>query len=243
MSRTRILSKIEIKNGEVVKPIFFEGVKKIGSPINIANDYYKKGIDEIILIDIVRSLYKQKPNFSLLKKISKEIFVPLTYGGGITTIKDIENCLKNGADKVSINSSLLPKNSKFINQAIMEFGSQCIIVNIDAKKIYDKWYCYTDGGRINSNIEIIDWLDEVQEKGCGEIFLQSIDKDGFYEGPDYELYKLVNKKIQVPLIFSSGIRKYSDITKLKKILKPDAIAISSAFHFNELQIKKIKKII
>ena len=243
MNRTRILSKIEIKYGHVIKPIFFEGVRKIGDPKNIAKKYYNNGIDEIILIDIVNSLYRQKPDYKLLKKITQEIFVPLIYGGGIKSIKDIEKCLKSGADKISLNSFLLSNNSNLINDAVKEFGAQCIIVNIDAKKINEKWYCYTDGGRINSKIEILNWIDEVQDRGCGEIFLQSIDRDGYFKGPDFDLYKLVNKKVKVPLIFSSGFRKYSDFSKIKKIAKPDAIAVSSALHFDELKIKTLKKII
>lgn len=243
MFRTRIIAKLEIKSEYVVKPIFFEGLKKIGDPIKIAKKYYNDGIDEMIIIDIVSSLYRRPINFKQLKEISKNIFIPITYGGGIKNLKDIENCLKNGADKVSINTHSINSNGKLIERASKEFGSQCIISNIEAKKIENEWFCYTDGGRINSGIRIQDWIKNIQEKNVGEIFVQSIDHDGFTDGPDYKLIEYLKNKIKVPFIIGSGFRSYEHLKRVKKIINSDAVCFSSALHHKDLNIKKIKKII
>lgn len=241
MIRPRIIAKLEIKSDHVVKPIFFEGLKKIGDPIEIANKYYKNGIDEIILIDIVSSLYRRAINYKQLKMICKNIFIPITYGGGIKNLKDIEKCLKNGADKVSINTYSLNSKGKLLGDAAKKFGSQCIISNIEAKKIGNEWFCFTDGGRINSNIKIIDWIDIIQEKNVGEIFVQSIDHDGYKIGPDFSLINHIKDKIKVPFIIGSGFRKKDDLKKLKKIIKPDAVCFSSALHYDDLTINTIKE--
>lgn len=241
-SRLRIIGKIEIKSENVVKPIFFEGLKKIGNPIKLVQKYYKKEIDEILLIDIVASLYQREINFDLLKQISNNLFIPLIYSGGIKNLIDIENCLQNGADKVSINTNAL-KNFKLVKDAVKIFGSQCISINIDAKKINNNWFCFSDGGRINSNKRVNDWIHEVQTLGVGEIIVQSIDSDGYISGPDFDLYKKIYKKVRVPLVLCSGIRKVKHVKKIKKHFNPDAIAISSALHYDELNPKILKKII
>ena len=241
-SRLRIIGKIEVKSENVVKPIFFEGLKKIGNPIKLVQKYYKKGIDEVLLIDIVASLYQREINFSLLKKISDNLFIPLIYSGGIKNLVDIENCLQNGADKVSINTNAL-KNLKLIKNAVKTFGSQCISINIDAKKINNDWLCFSDGGRINSNKKVIDWIDQVQNLGVGEIIVQSIDCDGYISGPDFDLYKRIHKKVKVPLVLCSGIRKVEHVKKIRKYFNPEAITISSALHYDELKPQILKKIL
>tara|TARA_E500000178_G_C17035299_1_gene763040 strand:+ start:857 stop:1594 length:738 start_codon:yes stop_codon:yes gene_type:complete len=241
-SRLRIIGKIEIKSENVVKPIFFEGLKKIGNPIKLAQKYYREEIDEILLIDIVASLYRRGINFSLLKEISNNLFIPLIYGGGIKNLIDIENCLQNGADKVSINTNAL-KNLKLIKDAVKTFGSQCISINIDAKKINNDWFCFSDGGRINSKKKVINWIREVQDLGVGEIIVQSIDTDGYTCGPDFNLYKKIYKKVKVPFVLCSGIRKIKHVKKIKKNFNPEAIVISSALHYGELKPKTLKKVI
>ena len=239
--KTRLIAKLEIKSENVVKPIFFEGLKKIGSPEEIAKQYYNKGIDEIIVIDIVSSLYHRKINYKQIKCLAKDIFIPIIYGGGIKNLKDISLCLSNGADKISINTHAIKKNSSLIYKAAKEFGSQCVVVNIEAKRINNDWYCYSNNGRINTGIKVVDWIVEVQLQGAGEILLQSVDKDGYIDGPDYELFSKINSIVRIPLILSSGFRKLIHFKILKNMFKPDAIALSSSLHYNELLINNIRK--
>ena len=240
--RTRIISKIEIKSDMVVKPIFFEGLKRIGEPKKIVNNYIKQGIDELVVIDIVASLYQRKINFNLFNQVTKKINLPITLGGGVRSINDISKLLKIGADKVAINTALLSKNASLLNNSSKLFGSQCIVVDINSKLIDGEWYCMTDNGRINSKKKVFDWVNECQDRGAGEILLQSIDVDGSMLGPDIKLLEKVEPYIKVPLIIASGIGNYNHLSQLKKF-NPDAICISSALHYKKLNVKKIKKYI
>lgn len=243
--KKRLIAKLEIKSGDVVKPIFFEGLKKIGNPATIANFYYKQGIDEIILIDIVASLYRREIDYETIKKVSKKIFIPLTVGGGIKKLDDISKLLAIGADKVSINTHALQNDPSLINRAARKFGSQCIISNLEIKKIENNWYCLSDNGRIFSNRKVIDWIKELSSRGVGEILLQSVDFDGSLNGFDYDLFQKIKEKINVrsPLIFASGAGNLKHFKKLIKIINPNSICVSRVLHENLLSIKQIKKTI
>lgn len=241
--RTRLIAKLEIKGKNVVKPIHFEGLKTIGSPKKMAKRYYDEGIDELILIDIVSSLYQRSIDYNLIKNISKKIFIPVTVGGGIKSVKQISDLLEHGADKISINSFALQKKPSLINQAVKRFGSQCITINIDAKKIGNNWKCISDGGKVYSNKNVIDWMREIEDRGAGEILLQSLDTDGTMNGFDFELLIKIKDVVNIPIIISSGAGNIDHIKKLKKIINPDAICISSALHYRKLIIRNIKKYI
>lgn len=237
----RIISKIDIKNNFVIKGINLEGLRKIGDPLEIAAKYYMDGVDEIVLIDSVASLYKRNNLFSIVKKATEKIFVPLTLGGGIRSLKDIEYALNSGADKVSINS-FATENPKFIKEAVLNFGSSTITINIDAKKISeDKWEIYKYYGREKTQIDLIDWIKKIQEFGCGEILLTSIDFEGLMSGIDIELIDAVYDKIKVPFIYSGGVGKFSHYEKLDKKYKNLSIAISSAFHYKKIKLSKLEK--
>ena len=239
--RTRLIAKLEIKSENVVKPIHFEGLKVIGSPTKLARKYYDDGIDELLLIDIVSSLYQRSINYNLIKDISKKIFIPITVGGGIKSVKQISDLLEHGADKISINSFALQTKPNFINQAVKRFGSQCITVNIDAKKIGNNWNCISDGGRVYSDKNVIDWMREVEDRGAGEILLQSLDTDGTMNGFDLELLIKIKDVVNIPIIISSGAGNIDHIKKLKKKINPDAICVSSVLHYKKLKIENIKK--
>tara|TARA_S200000501_G_C20855220_1_gene757443 strand:+ start:2322 stop:3050 length:729 start_codon:yes stop_codon:yes gene_type:complete len=238
--RTRLIAKLEIKSENVVKPIHFEGLKVIGSPAKLAKKYYDEGIDELLLIDIVSSLYQRSINYNLIKDISKKIFIPITVGGGIKSVKQISDLLDHGADKISINSFALQTKPNFINQAVKRFGSQCITVNIDAKKIRNNWNCISDSGRVYSDKNVIDWMREVEDRGAGEILLQSLDTDGTMKGFDLELLGKIKNVVNIPIIISSGAGNIDHIKRLKKKINPDAICISSVLHYKKLKIKNIK---
>ena len=197
----RTIARIDIKNNYVIKGINLEGLRKIGNPVDIAKNYYAGGIDELLIIDSVASLYGRNNLFDLIKNITKDIFVPITLGGGIRSLKDIENALKSGADKVAINSMAL-ENPNFLSQAVSNFGESTILVNIEAKKISkNKWEPYKFCGREKTNLDINNWISEIQKKGCGEILLTSIDKEGTETGFDIELLENVREKLKKPLIF------------------------------------------
>ena len=206
----RIIGRLDIKNNFVIKGINFEGLRKIGDPLDLAKKYYSQKIDEIIFIDAVASLYERNNLFHIIKKATKEIFCPITLGGGIRSLYDIEESLKSGADKVAINSHAI-ENPNFIKEAVKNFGSSNIISNIESKKLNENsWEVYKYYGREKTGVDLIDWIKKVQDLGCGEILLTSIDKEGLQQGMDYELLDKVSKLINRPLIFSGGFSKFSD---------------------------------
>jgi len=237
----RIIPKIDIKNDYVVKSINLEGVKKVGIPNELAKKYYQDGADEIIFMDVVASLYGRNNLFELIQEFSKDIFIPITVGGGIKTESDIENALKCGADKVSINSEGI-KNKLFLKNAVSTFGVSTITASIEAKKINHDWYCFYDFGRENSAKKIEDWINEISDIGCAEILITSIDKDGTKLGFDNELIDFISsKKYKMPIMYSGGYGNIDHIKQVKKFLdRSDAICISSALHYKTDSITNIK---
>ena len=238
----RLLTKLEVKNNYLIKAINYEGLRKIGNPNDFAKKYYDQGIDEIIFIDIVASLYGRDCLFDIIEKASKDIFVPITAGGGIKTLEDIRQLLNSGADKVAINTAFL-KNPNLITEFVSNFGSQCIVASIQAKKIDNTWYAYVENGKNNTNVNVIKWIDELTEKGVGEILLTSVDKDGTETGPDIELIKEVSNMCKIPLIVAGGISKKFELEKLNTINGIDGISISSSFHYDNLKIDQAKSVL
>ena len=240
--RKRLLTKLEVKNNFLIKAINYEGLRKIGNPNEYAKKYYQEGIDEIIFIDIVASLYGRDCLFDIIEKASKDIFVPITAGGGIKTYEDIRQLLHSGADKVAINTAFL-KNPDLIDQFVNNFGSQCIVASIQAKKIDDNWYSYIENGKDNTNVNVMKWIDELTKKGVGEILLTSVDKDGTEDGPDIELITKVSKICKIPLIIAGGISKMSEIKNLNAMKGIDGISISSSFHYDNLKVDQAKSVL
>ena len=238
----RLLTKLEVKNNYLIKAINYEGLRKIGNPNDFAKKYYEQGIDEIIFIDIVASLYGRDCLFDIIEKASRDIFVPITAGGGIKTSEDIRQLLNSGADKVAINTAFL-KNPYLITEFVCNFGSQCIVASIQAKKIDNTWYAYVENGKNNTNVNVIKWIDELTEKGVGEILLTSVDKDGTETGPDIELIKEVSNMCKIPLIVAGGISKKFELEKLNTINGIDGISISSSFHYDNLKIDQAKSVL
>ena len=238
----RTIARIDIKNNHVIKGINLEGLRKIGDPEKIIKKYYNNKIDELLLLDSVASLYGRNNLFNFIKEITKEIFVPITLGGGIRSLKDIENSLNSGADKVAINSGAL-ENPNFLTEAVNNFGESTIIVNIEAKKIgNDQWEPYKFCGREKTNIQINDWIKTIHDKGCGEILITSIDHEGTEKGFDIELINNIYESINKPLIVSGGCGKIEDIVEIKKNFENISIAIASALHYKNIEISEIKKI-
>ena len=238
----RLISKLEIKNDHVVKGINFEGIRKIGNPEEIAIDYYNQGIDEIIFSDVVASLYQRNHLYDFIKKFSKNIFVPMTLGGGLANEKSIDLALDSGADKVFFNSIILknPKNLKIFSN---KYGSQCIVVSIEAKKIGNNYFCYFNSGRENSNIKLENWIKECEDLGCGEFIITSIDNDGTKKGFDLNLVEKSMNTALRPVIISGGAGKTIHIKELIYKFNPSGICLSSSLHYRLLNIQDIKKVL
>lgn len=239
--RTRIIAKLDVKPPYVVKPVHFEGLRKIGRPQELAKKYYEQGADEVMYIDIVSSLYQRGIIFEEIEKTANELFIPFGVGGAVRSIEDFSKLFHYGADKVLINTYAVQENPNIINQAAEIFGSQAVVVNIEAKE-WDNWYeCYTDCGRVQSNKDVLDWVKEVEQRGAGEILLQSVDKDGRKRGFDLELAKKVVESVNIPVVIASGAGKLEDIKELIEYAKPSGVAIASMLHYDLTNIKEIKK--
>lgn len=236
----RIIARLDIKNNHVIKGINLEGLRKIGDPYDLAKKYYSQQADEIIIIDSVASLYSRQNLYDVIDKTVKEVFVPITIGGGIRSLKDISKALNVGADKVALNS-YITENPEFIKQAVNEFGSSTITISIEAKNIGpSKWEVYKHYGREKTNIDLVDWINKIQDYGCGEILLTSIDFEGMENGFDLQLLEETYKYIEVPLIISGGFGKIEDLNNIKKKFKNISVAIASAFHYNKIIPKQLK---
>ncbi len=217
-----------------------EGLRKIDHPWNLIKKYYMDGIDEIIISDIVASLYGRNSLLDLIKKTSEEVNIPICVGGGIRSIKDINDLLSCGADKISINSYAV-QNKNFIYEAANIFGSQCIVVEIHAKKKSGgNWEVYIENGREPTGLNVLDWINTTQKLGAGEVFLISVDKDGSKSGFDFELAKQASEICDIPLIFGSGASKPSDAVDIFNLTTVDALSFGNILHFNNYTIKDIK---
>jgi cyclase len=240
MSNIRFIARLDIKNNNLIKGINFEGLRIIGDPSKYAKKYYNQGADEIVLMDCVASLYGRNNLTHIIKAIAKDIFIPITVGGGIRSIEDAINIFNSGADKVAINSAAV-KNPGLIKKIINRFGSQSLMLSVEAKYIsYDKWEVYINYGREKTGLDVIDWVKKIINLGVGEILLTSIDQEGTEKGFDINLVKSVSKICSVPLIISGGMGKNQDLVNVINSSNIDAVAIASILHYEKTTIKKIK---
>lgn len=241
MKNTRVIPLLHVKGPNVVKPVHTEALRVVGDPKDLAKRYYEEGADEIIYLDIVASLYRRNLDFDLLKSVTENIFVPVTVGGGIRTIHDINNALRAGADKVAINTHAV-KSPEFLTSAAKEFGSQCIVLYIEAKRKPDGSYeAYTDGGREPSGLDAIQWAKRGIDLGVGEILVTSIDRDGTKRGYDLDLVKKITEFSPIPVIAHGGAGSQSSILEVVKHGRADAVSASSIFHYQEFGIPETKK--
>ncbi len=240
MLAKRIIACLDIKDGKTVKGVNFENLIDAGDPVALAKRYSEEGIDELVFLDITATNQKRKTTVELVERISKEIFIPFTVGGGIKTIDDIKDILNAGADKVSINSQAV-LNPSLIKDCVRYFGSQCIVVAIDAKKIDGEYYVHINAGKKNTGLKLLDWAREVENMKAGEILLTSMDADGTKQGFDIEMNKLLADNISIPVIASGGAGPYSKhFIDLFKHTKVDAALAASIFHFQSLSITSLK---
>jgi cyclase len=240
MLAKRIIPCLDIRNNEVVKGINFEDLRSAGDPVELAKRYDGELADELMFLDITASYEKRKTLLKLVDKISENIFIPFSVGGGVSEIEDIRDLLNSGADKVSINTAAVEKPG-LIDGAAKKFGSSTIVIAIDAKKIGDEYIVFTHGGRKNSGINAIDWAKEAYNRGAGEILLTSMDRDGTKNGYEIELTSSVVKSVKIPVIASGGARDAKDMEEV--FVKADASAAlaASIFHYENSGIIPIKK--
>ena len=239
MVKVRIIPCLDVKNGRVVKGINFVDLIDAGDPVEQAKHYSENGADEICFLDISASIENRDTIINVVKKTANEVFIPLTVGGGISSIDNIHSLLKAGADKVSINSAAI-KNPNIIKESSEYFGNQCIVVAVDAKKVKNDWYVFSHGGTKNTGLFALDWIEKVQKLGAGEILLTSMDKDGTKSGFDTNLLRKVSEFLNIPLIASGGVGTLEHFYEGVKIGKANALLAASVFHFNEISIKEVK---
>ena len=241
MLKKRIIPCLDVKDGRVVKGINFINLKDAGDPVEQAKIYDKGGADEICFLDITASNENRKILFDKVSVTAKSCFVPLTVGGGISSVEDIKNLLLAGADKVSINTSAV-KNHNFIKESSIKFGSQCIVIAIDAKKVEaNKWEIFTHGGRNATGIDAVDYAKIAEKNGAGEILLTSMDKDGTKLGYDLELTRKVSSSVSIPVIASGGVGSLEHIYQGLNEGLASAVLAASIFHYGEYSIFEVKK--
>ena len=241
MHTKRIIPCLDVKDGKVVKGINFKGLINVGDPVELGKYYYEAGADELVFLDVTATHEGRGIMEKVVEKVAENIFIPFTVGGGICSIEDIKRILRAGADKVSLNSAAV-KDKQLIKSGSYYFGNQCIVLAVDAKrnKEMSRWEVMVNGGRINTGIDALRWIEEAVKLGAGEILLTSMDADGTKRGFDIELTRAVNNIVNVPVIASGGAGKKEDFYEVFKYAKADAALAASLFHYNQLEILELK---
>ena len=240
MLKNRIIPCLDVKNGRVVKGINFIDLKDAGDPVEQAKIYSDGGADEICFLDITASNENRDTIYDVVKRTSKKCFVPLTVGGGVRGVDDISKLLNCGADKVSINTAAV-QNPEVIIESSKKFGSQCIVVAIDAKKNNDKWEVFTHGGRNNTEVDAIKFAKKMEDSGAGELLVTSMDRDGTQVGYDIDLILKISSKVNIPVIASGGVGNLDHLADGIKLGKASAVLAASIFHYGKHSIKEVKE--
>lgn len=241
MFTKRIIPCLDVNQGRVVKGVNFVNLQDAGDPVEIARAYDKAGADEVVFLDITATSDNRGTVVDMVRKVAANVFIPFTVGGGIRTVEDFKMLLREGADKISINSSAI-QNPQLISDAAYKFGSQCVVVAIDAKRRADGgWNIYKNGGRVDVGIDAVEWAARVAELGAGEILLTSMDCDGTKAGYDIELTRKISETVNIPVIASGGAGTLEHFYDALTEGKADAALAASLFHFKELEIKEVKK--
>ena len=239
MRNIRLIARLDIKAPNLVKGIQLEGLRKLGDPNIFAKKYYQEGIDEIYFEDIVASLYERNSLVEIIKRTTENVFIPITVGGGLRNIDDISSALRSGADKVSINTAAI-KNPEIIKKAAKRFGSQSIVLSIQAKKNNKGWEAYFDNGREHSGIDAVDWASRGEGLGAGELLVTSVDKEGMAKGFDSELIKEISSNVSIPVIASGGMGKLEHLSDVVKLGGADAVAMAHVLHYDIITLNEIR---
>ncbi|HUH28140.1 imidazole glycerol phosphate synthase subunit HisF [Gelidibacter sp.] len=240
MLTKRIIPCLDIKNGRTVKGVNFINLIDAGDPVVLAKQYAEKGADELVFLDISATLEGRKTTLEMVLKVAEQVNIPFTVGGGISSVEDVDLLLKSGADKVSINSSAI-KRPELINELSEKFGSQCVVVAIDAKQIEGEWKVHLAGGSIPTDLDLFDWAKEVETRGAGEILFTSMDHDGTKDGFANEALAKLSTALNIPIIASGGAGTIQHFVDTFKIGQSDAALAASVFHFGDIEIKALKE--
>jgi cyclase len=235
----RIIPCLDVKDGRVVKGTHFIDLKDAGDPVENAKVYDQQGADEITFLDITASYEKRDILLDIVRRTAEEIFIPLTVGGGVRRLEDIRNLLKAGADKVSVNTAAV-KDPRFVERASKRFGSQCIVIAIDAKRKGEGWEVFTHGGRVPTGIDAVLWAKRMEDLGSGEILLTSMDRDGTKDGYDIELTRTISEQVSIPVIASGGVGTLEHLYEGLASGKASAVLAASIFHYREYSIAQVK---
>lgn len=240
MITKRIIPCLDVKDGRVVKGANFVGLKDVNDPVELAKYYNNSMADELVFYDITASYENRNLFVNVLERVAKEIFIPLTVGGGINKIEDFDRVLKSGADKVSVNSGAV-KNPNLIREAAEKYGNQCVVLSVDIKKVGQKYCVFVKGGRENTNIDAIEWVINGEKNGAGELVINSIDTDGIKNGFDIDLLKEIAGNVSIPIIASGGAGSMEHFKEVFEVKGVDAGLAASIFHFKEIDIKDLKE--
>ncbi len=240
MANTRLIARMDIKGPNLIKGIHLEGLRVIGDPHVNASRYYHDGIDELIYMDSVASLYGRNHLADIVQATANNIFIPMTVGGGIRTIRDVYDLLRSGADKIAVNTAATLK-PELITEFATKFGSQCVVLSIEAKKVAPNcWEAYRDNGREPTGLDVVKWAKQGQELGAGEILLTSIDREGTRKGFDIELVQAVSQAVTIPVIASGGMGTVAHLVDVVKSGRADAVAMADILHYNRASVIEIK---
>lgn len=235
----RLIARLDIKNEHVIKGIHLEGLRKVGDPNVLARNYYDQGIDEIVFMDAVASLYDRNNLFHIIEEACRDVFVPIAVGGGMRSVEDVSKALGAGADKVVINTGAV-QNIRLIEQVAHKFGSQCLVGSIEAKRRDNGWKAYIDNGREPTNLDVVEWARTLQSAGCGEILLTSVDKEGTSRGFDIDLVRQVNDAVTRPVIVSGGYGKPQHLQDLLAATQPSAVAFAAVLHYQRSSVDDLR---
>lgn len=240
VTNIRLIARLDIKGANLIKGVHLEGLRVVGSPGEHALRYYQQGIDELLYMDCVASLYGRNHLAEIVRSAAKDIFVPMTVGGGIRTVDDATSILRAGADKVAINTAAVA-NPKLITEVARKFGSQCMVLSIEAKQVgMDRWEVYTDNGRERTGIDVVDWVKRGVANGAGEILLTSVDREGTRKGFDIPLVRAVTSEVSVPVIASGGMGKPDDLIEVVREGEANAVAMADILHYGRAGVGEIR---
>ena len=241
MRNVRLMARLDIKAPNLIKGIRLEGLRVIGDPYTYAKKYYEAGVDEILYMDIVASLYGRNNLSDIIEHTARDIFIPITVGGGIRSAEDAKRLLRSGADKVAINTAATER-PEVISEIAEKFGSQCMVISIEAKrKDGGGWEAYTDNGREHTHRDVLEWVVECEKRGAGEVLLTSVDNEGTRKGFDVELVQAVTEAVKIPVIASGGMGELKDVEDVVKAGRADAVAIADGYHYDRFTVDDVIK--
>jgi len=236
----RVIARLDVKNQFVIKGIHLEGLRKVGDPNQLAKAYYEAGIDEIVFIDAVASLYNRNNLFSVIQKASEEVFVPITIGGGLRSLSDVEQALDAGADKVALNTAAI-REPGLIEKVAKQYGSQCVVASVQAKRTANGWEAYMETGRERTGVQVLDWVRRLQDLGAGELLLTSVDQEGTKSGFDVPLVQAVNNAVSIPVIVSGGYGQPKHIAELLEVTEPSGLCFASVLHYKTATVDELRQ--